>query len=261
MKKIFLFVAFVMAVSVANAWHKNCGAGVVALAVKNLTPEAKAVVEKHLGATYEDDVRHLYLLEWKKKADFSKEIHYLHLDKDFQPLSVEGDDAYAALEKALAVVRAHKTHSAAEVKNALRYVVGLMLDIHNLSLIRIENVAHSQSDFKFRRHLSEYKPNVYKNYKWSTFFTAQSNSYAVFHADLWAEDMDVCHAKNKAEFEKGELRDWVASNGAMAAELLSEINPENIMTLRRYLELDYLNYDMMARAGYRLAKLLNETIK
>ena len=122
MKKIFLFVAFVMAVSVANAWHKNCGAGVVALAVKNLTPEAKAVVEKHLGATYEDDVRHLYLLEWKKKADFSKEIHYLHLDKDFQPLSVEGDDAYAALEKALAVVRAHKTHSAAEVKNADYYV-------------------------------------------------------------------------------------------------------------------------------------------
>ena len=150
---------------------------------------------------------------------------------------------------------------AAEVKNALRYVVGLMLDIHNLSLIRIENVAHSQSDFKFCRHLSEYKPNVYKNYKWSTFFTAQSNSYAVFHADLWAEDMDVCHAKNKAEFTKGELHDWVAANGAMAAELLSEINPENIMTLRRYLELDYLNYDMMARAGYRLAKLLNETIK
>jgi hypothetical protein len=73
--------------------------------------------------------------------------------------------------------------------------------------------------------------------------------------------MEVCHAKHKAEFAKGELRDWVAANGAMAAELLSEITPENIMTLRRYLELDYLNYDMMATAGFRLAALLNDTIK
>ena len=261
MKKIFILLALVLTTSASYAWHNNCHEGIVILAVEHLNPEAKSAVEKYLGQSYNDDIKYLYKLEKAGKAKHGEEIHYLHLDKDFQPLSVEGDDAYAALEKALAVVRAHKTHSAAEVKNALRYVVGLMLDIHNLSLIRIENVAHSQSDFKFRRHLSEYKPNVYKNYKWSTFFTAQSNSYAVFHADLWAEDMDVCHAKNKAEFTKGELHDWVASNGAMAAELLSEINPENIMTLRRYLELDYLNYDMMARAGYRLAKLLNETIK
>ena len=96
MKKIFLFVAFAMMVSVANAWHKNCEAGVVALAAKHLTPEAKALVEKHLGTTYEDDVHYLYLLEKKKKATFSKEIHYLHLDKNFQPLSVEGDDAFDA---------------------------------------------------------------------------------------------------------------------------------------------------------------------
>ena len=261
MKKIFLFVAFAMMVSVANAWHKNCEAGVVALAAKHLTPEAKALVEKHLGTTYEDDVHHLYLLEKKKKATFSKEIHYLHLDKNFQPLSVEGDDAYAAIEKALQVVRAYKSHSAAEVKMALRYVVRLMLDIHNLSQIRIENIAHSQADFKFKRQQSEYKPNVYKNYRWSNFFTVQSNSYAVFHADLWAEDMELCHGKHKADLSKGDLRDWVAANGAMAAELLAEINPEKIMTLRRFLELDYLNYDMMATAGFRLAALLNDTIK
>lgn len=261
MKKIFLFVAFAMMVSVANAWHKNNEAGVVVLATKHLTPEAKVLVEKHFGVTYEDDVDYLYFLQRKKKADFTNEIHYLHLDKDFKPLNVEGDDAYAALEKALGVVRAHKSHSDAEVKKALRYVVNLMLDIHNLSQIRIENIAHSQADFKFRRQASEYKPNVYKNYKWSNFFTVQSNSYAVFHANLWAEDMDLCHGKHKAEFSKGELRDWVAANGVMAAELLAEINPDTIMTLRRFLELDYLNYDMMARAGYRLAKLLNDSVR
>ena len=53
MKKIFLLVAFALTVSVASAWHKNCNAGVVALAVKHLTPEAKSVVDKHLGAAYD----------------------------------------------------------------------------------------------------------------------------------------------------------------------------------------------------------------
>lgn len=261
MKKIFLLVAFALTVSVASAWHKNCNAGVVALAVKHLTPEAKRVVDKHLGAAYEDDCGYIYVLERKKKSNFTKEVHYLHLDKDFQPLNVECDDALVAIEKALDVLRTRKSHSDAEVKVALRYVINLMCDIHNFSNIRIENIPHSQTDFSFKRQKSEYKPTEYLTYKWSTFWLRHSNSLGVFHADLWAEDMEVCHAKNKAEFEKGELRDWVASNGAMAAELLSEINPENIMTLRRYLELDNLNYDMMARAGYRLAKLLNETIK
>ena len=261
MKKVFLFLVFAMIVSVANAWHKNSEAGVVVLATKYLTPEAKALVEKHLGTRYEDDVDCLYYWQMKKRADYTNEIHYLHLDKDFQPLSVEGDDAYAALEKALTVVRAHKLQSDAEVKTALRYVINLMLDIHNLSQIRIENIPHSQADFKFKRQKSEYKPNEYKLYKWSTFFTVQSNAYAVFHADLWAEDMDLCHGKHREEYSKGELRDWVSANGALAAEILSEISPDCVTTLRRILELDFLNYDMMARAGYRLAVLLNDALK
>ena len=261
MKKIFLLVAFALTVSVASAWHKNCNAGVVALAVKHLTPEAKRVVDKHLGAAYEDDCGYIYVLERKKKSNFTKEVHYLHLDKDFQPLNVEGDDALVAIEKALDVLRTRKSHSDAEVKVALRYVINLMCDIHNFSNIRIENIPHSQTDFSFKRQKSEYKPTEYLTYKWSTFWLRHSNSLGVFHADLWAEDMDVCHARHKDEFTKGGLRDWAASNGAMAAELLSEIRPDCTTTLRRYLELDYLNYDMMARAGYRLAKLLNETIK
>lgn len=261
MKKIFLLVAFALTVSVASAWHKNCNAGVVALAVKHLTPEAKRVVDKHLGAAYEDDCGYIYVLERKKKSNFTKEVHYLHLDKDFQPLNVEGDDALVAIEKALDVLRTRKSHSDAEVKLALRYVINLMCDIHNFSNIRIENIPHSQTDFSFKRQKSEYKPTEYLTYKWSTFWLRHSNSLGVFHADLWAEDMELCHGKHKADLSKGDLRNWVAANGAMAAELLAEINPEKIMTLRRFLELDYLNYDMMATAGFRLAALLNDTIK
>ena len=261
MKKIFLLVAFALTVSVASAWHKNCNAGVVALAVKHLTPEAASVVEKHLSTTYEDDCGFLYTLERKKKASFTNEIHYLHLDKNFQPLSGEGDDALVAIEKALEVLRNRSLHSDAEVKNALRYVINLMCDIHNFSNIRIENIAHSQADFTFKRQQNEYKTTQYLNYKWSSFWRNLSNSLGVFHADLWAEDMELCHGGKYAEFTKGTLRDWAADNGARAAGYLANIYPDAVITLREYLEMDFANYDMVARAGFRLAALLNEAIK
>ena len=261
MKKIFLLVAFALTVSVASAWHKNCNAGVVALAVKHLTPEAKGVVDKYLGSAYEDDCGYIYALERKKEVFYTKEVHYLHLDGNFQPMSVEGDDALATIEKSLNVLRAHKSHSNAEVKVALRYVINLMCDIHNFSNIRIENIPHSQADFSFKRQKSEYKPNEYTTYQWSTFWLKLSNSLGVFHADLWAEDMELCHGGKYAEFTKGTLRDWAADNGAKAAAYLAYVYPDSVITLRNYLEMDFANYDMVARAGFRLAALLNEALK
>ena len=261
MKKIFLLVAFALTVSVASAWHKNCNAGVVALAVKHLTPEAKSVVDKHLGTAYEDDCGYIYALERKKEVFFTKEVHYLHLDGNFQPMSVEGDDALATIEKSLNVLRAHKSHSNAEVKVALRYVINLMCDIHNLSNIRIEGIAHSQSDFTFRRQLSDYKPTEFKSFQWSKVWYNLSARQGVFHADLMAEDMELCHGKKFAEFTKGTLADWVADNGARAAEQLSIMYPNSEITLRYFNEMEYINYDMMTRAGFRLAALLNEALK
>ena len=261
MKKIFLLVAFALTVSVASAWHKNCNAGVVALAVKHLTPEAKSVVVKHLGAAYEDDCGYIYALERKKEVYFTKEVHYLHLDKNFKPLNVEGDDALVLIKKSLNVLRAHKSHSNAEVKNALRYVINLMCDIHNFSNIRIESIAHSQSDFTFRRQLSDYKPAEFKILQWSKVWRTLSARKGVFHADLMAEDMELCHGKKFAEFTKGTLADWVADNGARAAEQLSIMYPNSEITLRYYNEMEYINYDMMTRAGFRLAALLNEALK
>lgn len=261
MKKILLFVAFISLVCSANAWNKNVDAGAVVLATKYLTPEAKGVVEKYLGTAYEDDVDFLYFLERKKKATHTKEIHFLHLDKNFQPMEVEGDDALKAINEALAVVRNRNSHSDAEVKKALRHVINLMLDIHNFSNIRIENIEHSQADFEFRRQVSDYKPTEYKMYKWSKIWNQLSNRQGIFHAELMAEDMELCHGDKFAEFTKGNLHDWAADNGARAAEQLAIMYPNSEITIRYFNLMEYFNYDMITRAGMRLAVLLNENLK
>jgi len=78
---------------------------------------------------------------------------------------------------------------------------------------------------------------------------------------LWAEDIELCLGARRAELAAGGLNDWATQIGEKAAWLHSYINPEYSMTRRERNELEELNYEMMARAGYRLAALLNEVAK
>ena len=98
MKKIFLMLALVMTVSVASAWEKRSDEGVVVLATKHLSPEAKSMVEKYLGSNYYDDVFYLRTLEAKKQTSHSKELRFLHLAADLTPVGVEGEDALKGIE-------------------------------------------------------------------------------------------------------------------------------------------------------------------
>ncbi len=262
MKKILLVVLFALTISVANAWNQFAEEGVVVLASKHLSPEATTLLTQYLGDNYADDVQYLRTLERKKVAKHTKEIHYLHLDKDLKPLKVEGDDALVAIEQSLALVRARDLHSRAEVVKALRTIINLMCDIHHISSVRIAGVAHSQQDFKFAAYAGDYgKRKKTTMLKWSNLWSGYSNWHIGFSGNLWAEDMELCLGEKRAELSKGSLHDWVAQIGEKAAELYGRINPEYVMTRRERNELEELNYEMMARAGYRLAVLLNEAIK
>ncbi len=263
MKKIYLLLAFVLTVSVANAWTKNCEEGIVIMATKHLTPKAKAVVDKHLGSSYGDDVLYLNTLETKKQATHSKEIHYVHLDGNMQPKSGEGDDALKALEAALDVVRGYETHSEAEVRTALRVVINLMSDIHHLSNYRFESIPYSQATHKFIRHSYDYgkKKEETSRVVWDKMWYGYSSRYSGFSGDFWAYEMNICRGKKFEEFSEGSLRYWVYENASTAASYLNKYTPDYVMSPFEFHSLEDVNYDMMARASFRLAALLNNTIK
>ena len=262
MKKILLVLAFVLTVSVANAWNKMAEEGLVVLAAKHLSVEAKSMLTKYLGESYSDDVQYLRALEYKKVAKHTKEIHYLHLDNVLYPAKVEGDDALAAIEQSLAVVRARDSYSVDEVRVALRTIINLMCDIHHLSNVRIEGVPHSQQNFTFLVYGGDVgKRKITSKIKWSSLWSSYSNWHNGFSGALWAEDMELCLGDKREELSKGSLHDWATQIGEKAAELYCKINPEYVMTRRERNELEMLNYEMMTRAGYRLAVLLNNTVK
>lgn len=264
MKKIFLFLAFVMTVSVANAWVSRGEEGIVILATKHMTPQAKSVFEKHLGTTYSDDIQYLYALEKSGKATHTNEVHYVHLDANLQPVAVEGDDALKALEASIEIIGNHTSYDKEEVVKALRTVINLMCDIHTMSCFRIEGVAHSQEDFRFYRRRRDYGEDMKEKVplKWEQLWNAHFGlRHKGFSPALYAEDMELFFGEKFADYSKGTLRDWVAENGAKSASYLAQFTPECLISCLAYNELEDVNYDMMGRASFRLAALLNQTIK
>ena len=263
MRKFILFLIFASTISLANAWVPRSEEGILLFATKYLTPQAKSLVDIHFGESYRDDVQYLYNLEKKEVAKHTKEIHYVHLNKNLKPANVEGDDALKALEGALAVVRNHQSHSSGEVKTAMRIVANLICDIHNFSQYRIKGIPHSYNDFEFTRNRRDYGPDINEKVpiKWSHLWNSFGYRHKGFSASLWAEDMELSSGDKFEEYSQGTLREWVEQNGAKAAAYLEVYAPRKNVTTLAYNELEDVNYDMMVRAGYRFAKLLNDAVK
>lgn len=265
MKKIFLILALVLSASVAHAWQDNCHEGIVILAVEHLNPEAKSAVEKYLGQSYDDDIKYLYKLEKAGNTKHTEEIHFLHLDKKFKPLTkkVGQNDAYVAINKQLEVIKAHNNHSAQEVTVALRTLIDLMCDIHDISHIRIKGYPHSYDDFEYLVPQSEMgkKAKKMSKVKWSRAWSRFGGYPAGFSGAYRAYDMKLCLDGRFEEFTKGNLLSWIADNGKIAASYLDMCYPDEVVPFMDHKGIEDVNYDMMIKASCRLAKLLNESFK
>lgn len=272
MKKISLLIAFVLTVSVANAWTARVAEAVVIVANDHLTPAAKKVVKKYLGKSFEDDVQYLYNVEREKAKTMSKkaraaagEIHLVHLDSNCQPKNVKGKDALKATEAALAIIGDYKSHSKAEVTEALRVVINLMCDMHNLSKARIDGIPHSMRNFTYQIPNGEYgkeKDQLSKPLKWSQTWDVFDGGFKQhFTANYWAKDLRIYIGDRYDEYAKGTLREWVVDNGKLSAHYYGIFKPKSVVSYWDRKWATPVAYDMVAKASCRLAALLNATIK
>jgi len=270
MKKISILLVFILSAFVANAWSRKCDEAAVIVASEHLSPETKKLVKKYLGKSFEDDVKYLYDLEKEQAPQLSKkarraaaEVHYLHLDNSLQPKEVKGKDALQSLEAALEVVRNHKTHSKREVTSALRTVINLVCDIHDLSKIRIDSIKHSKRDFWYNVPSAEFgkKKEEMRKYKWSKSWSAFDGGYSIYSANYWAEDLRIYIGNRYAEYATGTPREWAVEHGALAARYLEMCKPKQVVGYTARREMSPVNYEMYVKATCRLAALLNENLK
>ena len=264
MKKIIVVMfALVMVANTALAFNEYGHKSAMILTNKYLTESAKSEIKTILKETtmFKEAVW-LNTLRKKEATAYTKDWHFFRLDANGKSTTMDENDGVVVLEKAINVLRDRKNQSDSLVNASLRTVIHLVVDMHCLSHIHIDDI-HETKGFMFL-HWNELEGKARKEWK-SQWYSHWNNGYfgryRVFPLTYHADDIDIhCNAK-KAEYEKGTPRFWAENVGedvvyALKDFPMGQIVPTNI--IQRYEE---VHVKCMAKAGYRLAALLNDIFK
>lgn len=262
MKRMIVLMALFMVTGAASAFAPFGHHTIAALADKYLTDNAKTEVKAILKS---DMIKHSNWLNSLRKEDkmpHSKDWHFFVLDANGKSTTMNENDGVVQLEKAIDVLRNRANHSDSLVLASLRTVIHLVGDIHCLSHIHIEGV-EATKDFEFKNwNEGEGKDSKMWNSRWyNVWERTYINRYTFFTPQYYANDIDIYAHELRAEYEKGTPRFWAENSGEDVVRALKYFNtgepvPTNV--IQRH---EFNHTKCMAKAGYRLAALLNEIFK
>ena len=262
MKKILLYVVMVAFATQAMAFTTFGHQTIAALANKHLTEKAQADVKAILGADIVQECVWLNTLRNKPETAYTKEWHTFILDRRGKSTTTAENEGTVQLEKAIAVLRNRSNEDAAVVKDALRTVVHLVGDMHCIWHVQIEGVEVSKG-FKFKLH----NTLTGKGYKeWETSWSAMwqrgfSERNIILSPEYYAADVEIFLGAKKAEYEKGTPRFWVENVGKDVVFGLGVFTPNGVISAEDKERMEDIHNKCMAKAGYRLAALLNDIFK
>lgn len=256
--------ALVMVANEALAFNTYGHQSSMVLANKYLTDNAKNEIKGILkGSTMIQEAVWLNTLRKNPEMAYTKSWHFFRLDANGKSVTTNENDGMVVLEKAINVLRDRKNQSDSLVNASLRTVIHLVVDMHCLSHIHIDDIQETKG-FMFL-HWNEIEEGKRRKEWKSQWYSLWNNGYfgryRVFPLDYHADDIDIHCNEKKAEYEKGTPRFWAENVGEDVVRALKDfpmgqIVPTNI--IQRYEE---VHVRCMAKAGYRLAALLNDIFK
>ena len=266
MKKIVLLCAALLVGTLsAGAWTRVVDKAVLVVAYKNLNPQTQRILKSYIG---EDITKPAGHLAWHRKNGRMLETagwHTLHLDANLQPAAKDDNDALVQTEKALQIIRNRKSYDNEEVAMAIRIVMNLVIDMHNLSNVVIEGIPLSGQDFKVgtSKGTSGGRTAKITPYSWKSLWTSRFNSYhGAYSPQMYAEDIKIMFGDKREEFSRGSLNDWAHDIGLYTKQAYDVLEQNNRQFLHKTIqEHEEFHMSCLARAAYRLAALLNETLK
>lgn len=259
MKRLFMIMALVAVVFTAQAWTRDADQGVRLFARGHLTEgalkEYKAIMR--LMKQYPRE---------KVTPPTDKRWNKVSLDANLQSNTTYEGDIVVRLERAAEVLRNRANHSDKEKVEALRTILYNMVSLHHISLVRIEGNAKSEG-FTIYSHPGEMaeleeKYNKSRKSSWAQLWGRGATiNYYGFTPDMFAEELRICHGADKEAFSAGTIRDWAADMGRECSAQLEWATPDmKLYTIQR-IALVPVHNRLMAKAGYRLAALLNDVLK
>ena len=263
MKKIFITLALVLGAYSAQAWNWVYDQATVLLAYENMTPTAQKEFVKYLGENVRQQVQTFESA--RKKGNLLETANWrtISLDLNLKPVVADDKNAIAQLESAVEVVKNRASKSEEEVAFAIRKIIELTIEMHNVANVYLEEFPYSKEDFEFQQSMGGYgAKEKFRPRKWKHFW---SYGFSVFHSSWSAEmhirDLKVCHGRYKEQYMAGTVRDWATDMGKLVKPLYDWAGPQCSLSRQAHAEEEERFYAGVARAAYRIAALMNNSTK
>ena len=257
MKKIIAVVfALALMANQAYAFHAESHRAIAALAEKHLTDNAKEQVRTILKSTMPQNAMWIFSLRKNPELAYTQQWMVATLNAAGKSVTTDENDAVVAIERATKVLRNRKNESDSLVLASLRTLIQIVGEIHNPANIRIEgNEATKGFSFTITTRKKPSKGT------WRGLWHNFSNRHNVFSPEYYAYDIEIFAGDKKSEYEKGTPRFWAENVGEDVVRCLNEVYPNAEVSMISVNNYEYLFDKCMAKAGYRLAALLNDIFK
>ncbi len=247
MKRIILTLSLLVATLTAGAWNNLTYATIVALASKHLTAEAAGATKQALGG------------EITAQNIAEKPLFEYHVDANYTSLRSDKNDALVVAEECVA--RLQKNRNDGE---AIILLAKAIADLHGVANLRIAGHEFSNRDFNISRwnnrdgKMARYKKSGWR-FLWDKYYSFR---HRIMTPKLYAEDTDIYNAPRRSDYMQGNLYAWAADVAKECRVVYSRnLTDDHIFRQEEVNEFEFIHDRLMAKAGYRLAALLNELLK
>ena len=286
MRKIvsaLFFIASTICAEQAFAWGGWAHKFITYTADKHLEADVRAKVEHYLGspmvnhATWMDEIRRP--IRRKNHPDHAKaqawqpslRWHHMVVDKRFrvsdERSSIGSGDMLPNLEKCIENLRNHRNMTDSAVAVNLKYVIHMMEDMHCPSHIYYT---------EFPDCFEPTTPKGRKRDQMRIYYDGKRTSYhAVWDGEsiltlypelgedfeLFRQKLDRYSPKQRAKICRGGLNDWASDAGKRCRPIYNKIEPGDSIDRELLIGYRKISEGQAMRSAYRLAHILNETLK
>ena len=252
MKKAIIIAIFALCSLSAAAWGPRGHRIVACIADENVKPSTRKEVERYLGrsmgfyATWMDEFRE------DPAYEFSSSCHTFRVDDEFKYAPKEGKlDALSLLDQAVAVVKDRRNQTDSAVTVNLKFIIHLVGDMHCPSHVKYAGI---KTNFK----VCPSKEGSQSSYHsvWDAEIVDRKSGG--FSPDYIAHDLDRLSRKEIAELQKGSPLDWAEQNAVDVAVIYDMVEEGEVLKKSFYNAAWPIAQQQLIRAGYRLAKVLDD---
>lgn len=286
MKKLLIsviFIASLFSVEKVSAWGIWAHRFITYTANCYLDADVKAKVENYLGSpmvehcTWMDEIRrpirrknhpdHVKAQAWRPSLRW----HHMVVDEKFRVSdkrsSMGSGDMLPNLANCIENLRNHRNMTDSAVVVNLKYVIHMIEDMHCPSHIYYTEFADCFEPTTPNGRKRDQMRIIYEGKKTSYHAVWDGESILVLYPELgedyelFRKKIDKCTPKRRAKICSGALNDWASDAGRRCRPIYNKIEPGDSIDKDFLIGYRKISEGQAMSAAYRLAYILNETLK